>query len=351
MKVFSKLIIVMLFIGLPMSDALSAELNKLTGKIAFIRDGEVWVANQQGHDLKQITKTAGKVEDFLFSPSLKYLAYSRIIKYVDEPGLWEPGEKPPKRALCSIVIMDAEKQTILKEIMPPGGGWLYPAKWLPEERILFYESSGFDISAFLEYDLRAGIQKELENQQGSQLFEATFDRNGSHMLYIDDTGVGEAFKQNLHLVELKSKQDKIILSRRSIVEPAISDDNKNVAFIEVESVGKEYFDNLWIYSFKDGSPKEIYRGKARPKAAGINELSWSFDGRYIGMFFSPEALVIDAQKPTDIQKIQGLDFHWVTNKRIVFAQGKNIFSHDLDTKTSEVFIKDGSKPKLLWLRK
>jgi len=247
--------------------------------------------------------------------------------------------------------MDTEKQTILKEIMPPEGSWLYAAKWLPEEKILFYESSGFDIAAFFEYDLRKGIQKELDNQQGSQLFEATVDRDGSHMLYIDDIGVGAAFKQNLHLVELKSREDKIIVSRRSILEPSISDDNRDLAFIEVETVGKEYFDNLWIYMFKDRSLKKMYRGKARPKSAGINELSWFFDGRYIGMFFYPEALVMDTQKSTNIHRIQGIDFDWFTNSGVIFAQGKNIFLYDLDTRERGVFLEDASKPKYLWHRK
>jgi hypothetical protein len=351
MKVIPKLILLMLFIGIVMSDAQSAELSKLAGKIAFLKDGEVWVANHQGHDIKQITRAQGKVEDFLFSPSLKYLAYSRIIKYVDEPGLWEPREESPKRALCSIVIMNTDKQTILKEIMPPDGSWLYPAKWLPEEKMLFYESSGFDISAFFEYDLRMGIQNELDVQQGSQLFEATFDRDGSHMLYVNDTGLGETFKQNLYLVNLKSREDKIILSKRSILEPTMSDNNRNIAFIEVEPVGKEYFDNLWIYTFKDRSLKKMYREKARPKIAEINQLSWSFDGRHVGMFFSPEALVIDIQESTNIHTIQGTDFDWVTNNRIMYARGKNIIHYDLDTRKSEILIKEVSKPRYLWQRK
>jgi Tol biopolymer transport system component len=191
------------------------------------------------------------------------------------------------------------------------------------------------------------MQREVDYQEGSQLFEADFYRDGSYMLYIDDMGLGKGFKQNLHLVDLKSKDDRVILSKGSVLEPKISEDKKNIAFIEVKSEGKEYFDNLWIYTFKDGSVRRIYRGRAKAKAAGVNELSWSFDGKYVGMFFSPEALVIEVQSPTNMHKIQGADFNWVTNNKIIFSQGNNIYSYGLDTGKKELIIKDVSKPKFL----
>jgi Tol biopolymer transport system component len=341
-----KVTLLIFFIVFTVGNAGAISTNELTDKLAFLKKGDVWIANQNGKEMKQITKTNGKVEDFLFSPSLKYLAYSKILKYVDEPGLWEKGEEAPKRAVCSIVIVDIEKQKVVKEITPKDN-WIYPSKWLPGERLFCYESSGFDISGFFEYDLRRGMQREVDYQEGNQLFEADFYRDGSYMLYIDDRGFGKGFKQNLHLVDLKSKDDRVILSKRSVLEPKISEDKKNIAFVEVESEGKEYFDNLWIYTFKDGSVRRIYRGRAKAKAAGVNELSWSFDGKYVGMFFSPEALVIEVQSPTNMHKIQGADFNWVTNNKIIFSQGNNIYSYGLDTRKKELIIKDTSKPKFL----
>jgi Tol biopolymer transport system component len=341
-----KVSLLIVFIVITVGSAGAISTNELTGKLAFLKKGDVWIANQNGKEMKQITKTNGKVNDFLFSPTLKYLAYSKLLKYVDEPGLWEKGEEVPKRAVCSIVILDIDKQKVVKEITPEDN-WIYLSKWLSGEKLFCYESSGFDIFGFFEFDLRRGMKREVDYQEGSQLFEADFDRDGSQMLYVDDTGLGEGFKQNLHLVDLKSKDDRVILSKRSVLEPKISVDKKNIAFIEVESEGKEYFDNLWIYTFKDGSGKRIYRGRAKAKVAGVNELSWSFDGKYVGMFFSPEALVIEVQSPTNMHKIQGGDFNWVTNNKIVFSQGDNIYSYGLDTRKKELFINDVSKPRSL----
>ena len=102
----------------------SAKEIQLNNKIAFLKDGEVWIVDQSGQNIKQLTNTKGKVEDFYFSPSLKYLAYHKILKYVKEPGIWEK-EEAPMSAVWSIVIIDLKNQKILKEIKPHEQEWLY----------------------------------------------------------------------------------------------------------------------------------------------------------------------------------------------------------------------------------
>ena len=345
---FSILIFSIGFVLCHLGNAVVIGVNEFANKIAFLSDGEVWVSDKDGRRIKQITKTTGRIEDFLFSPTLKYLSYSQIIKYVDEPGLWEEGEKIPQRAVCSIVIMELRDQKILKEIMPPEDSWIYPAKWLPDEKLLFYGASGFDVWGFFEYDIQKRIEGEIDYTEGSILSDADFHKGGFLMAYVDYSGVGEGFKENLHLVDLKSNNDKIFVSKKSILEPKISCDKRNVAFVEVEYVEKQGFDNLWIYNVKDGSLKKLYRGPAKAKIGGVSELSWSFDDRHIGMFFSPEALVLEIQNPSNIHKIRGIDFNWIENKEIVFAQGNDLYLYNLDTRKRELFFKDASKPVFLW---
>jgi len=344
---FSSLVLSIGFVLCQSGNAVAIEANEFANKIAFLSDGEIWVSDKDGWRIKQITKTTGKIEDFLFSPTLKYLSYSQIIKYVDEPGLWEEGERMPQRAVSSIVIMELRDQKVLKEIMPPEGSWIYPAKWLPDEKLLFYGASGFDVWGFFEYDIQTGMEGELDYTKGSILSNADFHKDGSLMAYVDDSGVGEEFKENLHLVDLKSNDDKILVSKKSILEPKISCDKGNVAFVEVEYVDKQGFDNLWIYNVKDASLKRLYRGPAKAKSGGESELSWSFDDRHIGMFFSPEALVLEIQNPGNIHKARGTDFSWIGNREIVFAQGNDIYLYNLDTRKRELFFEDASKPAFL----
>lgn len=345
---FSILIFSIGFVLCHLGNAAVTGVNEFASKIAFLSDGEVWVSDKDGRGIKQITKTTGRVEDFLFSPTLKYLSYSQIIKYVDEPGWWEEGEKIPQRAVCSIVIMELKDQKVLKEIMPPEDSWIYPAKWLPDEKLLFYGASGFDVWGFFEYDIQKGIEGEVDYIKGSILSDADFHKGGFLMAYVDYSGVGEEFKENLHLVDLKSNDDKIFVSKKSILEPKISCDETKVAFVEVEYVEKRGFDNLWIYNVTDGSLKKLYRAPAKAKIGGVSELSWSFDDRHIGMFFSPEALVLEIRNPGNIHEIRGIDFSWMRNKEIVFAQGNDLYLYNLDTRKRKLFLRDASKPVFLW---
>jgi hypothetical protein len=94
------------------------------GKIAFLRSGEIWIVDQDGGNIRRVTNAGGKVEDFLFSPSIKYVAYSKRIKTVEEPGLWEKGEKPPQKSVCSIAIQDLRDQKTIYEMVPPEGEWI-----------------------------------------------------------------------------------------------------------------------------------------------------------------------------------------------------------------------------------
>lgn len=330
-----------------LGNAVAIEADEFANKIAFLSDGEVWVCDRDGRRVEQLTKTAGRVEDFLFCPALKYVSYSQIIKYVDEPGLWEEGERIPQRAVCSIVVMELKDEKVLKEIMPPKDNWIYPVKWLPNERLLFYGASGFDVWGFFEYDIQKGIELQVDYAKGSILSNADFHLDGFLMAYVDCSGVGEEFREDLHLVDLESNDDRTLLSKKSILEPRISYDKTNVAFVEVEYLQKQSFDNLWIYDVKGAFAKRLYRGFAKAKSAGVSELSWSFNDRHIGMFFSPEALVIEIQNPGNIHKIRGTDFNWIGNKEIVFTQGKDVYLYNLDTRETELFFKNASKPVFL----
>lgn len=341
------LVLVIALVFCCLVNALAIEITELTNKVAFLKGGEICIADQRGTRIGQITEIAGKVEEFIFSPSLQYLAYSKIIKYVDEPGLWEEGDEIPQRSLCSIVIMDLGPNKILKEIMPPEDNWIYFVKWLPGNKLLYYGASVFDVWGFFEYDINNGAEKEIDYNKGSILLEADFYGDGFLQAYVDDSGLGETYRQNLHLVDLQSNNDRILVSKRSVLEPRISADKNNIAFMEVVNAGKKGTDILWVCEISDKSLKKLYEGPARAKIGGASELSWSFGGQYIGMFFSPEAVVIEVQNPGNIHKIQGTNFNWIENRKVLFNQGSDSYLYDLTTNKIELFIKDASKPVFL----
>lgn len=324
-----------------------AQSFSFSNHIAFIKNGEVWISDEDGSNLKQITGDSVKVEDFQFSPSLKYLAYTKILKYVDEPGLWDDSEDIPQKAVCSIVIINLQNQKIIKEIMPTEGTWIYISRWLPDSNLLYYSSSGFDVSGFYSYDVQKNIKKEIDYNKSSTILSADYSSNGNLMTYIDNSGLGENYKENLHLVDLKSNSDKILCSKRSINENKISNNNGMIAFIEVEQKGKDYSDILWIYDIKKNSLNILRKGPANPKNGSKDEISWSPDDKYLGMFFSPSALVMEPDNPGIIHKVQGTDFAWIENNKIVFSKENNIYIYSLITGEYILFIDHASKPVFL----
>ncbi len=329
------------------SNSFAGVIYDLSHNIAFIKNGEVWVSDINRQKMKQITNDSGKVDDFLFSPSLKYLAYARILRYEDEPGLWDDTDKVPQRPVCSIKIMDLATGNIIKEILSTEDTWIYISKWLPGEKLYYYSSSGFDVSGFYTYDMHKDLNEKIDYNQSSILWNTEYSPDGSLKTYIDDSGIGKEFRMNLHFVDTKTHTDKILVSKRSMEDHRLANDLNQIAFVEVENVEKKYYDKLWIYNIKEDSLKNIYRGPANAKSGGVNGLSWSFNDKYLGMFFPPNATVIEVNNPESIRRIQGSDFSWIDNDKIVFAQGDNTYLYNLEANKSDLLFENASKPTFL----
>jgi hypothetical protein len=310
------------------------QASDLDKKIAFLRDREVWIVDRDGRNARQVTQTNGSLKEpdpyFLFSLSFRYRAHCKFLKYSAEFDE-ETNKQVPGRAVTSIVITDLTTQKTVKEILPPEGNYVYPDHWLPNDRLLFHESSGFDVSGFFEYDVKRNGQRELDSEKGSQLYGADVHPDGSLMAYVTDSGLGPQYQQHLHLVDSRSHADRILVSRRSILSPSISNQKKYVAFIEVEDVKGEYFHNLWIADIKDGSLKHLYRRK------GIFPFAWSFDDGLIGMFLPPEAIVLAIRDPARTETPQGRECVWIDTDRILYVEGDSIHLYNVSTHSTNSF--------------
>ena len=54
-----------------------------TDRLAFLKDGEVWTMNAKGKSRKQLTKTDGSVDDFLFSPDQQKIILIKSVPFHD----------------------------------------------------------------------------------------------------------------------------------------------------------------------------------------------------------------------------------------------------------------------------
>jgi WD40 repeat protein len=54
----------------------SGSKNIFNNKIALLKDSSIYIANIDGSNIKKITNDSEQISDYLFSPDLRYLAYS-----------------------------------------------------------------------------------------------------------------------------------------------------------------------------------------------------------------------------------------------------------------------------------
>ncbi len=337
-------ILVCIFVGLIPVQLFCSGGGDFHHKIAYLREGEVYIADSTGGNVLQITHDSGKVEDFLFSPTLKYLAYTKIIGYADEPGLWEDTETIPQRAIHSIKIVELKSGRIINEIMPQTDPWIYIQRWLPGDILMFYASSGFDVSGFFSYNTESNTQQEIGIGQSDILSNGDYSDDGSLECYVSDSGLGTNFRDNIHLVDLRTHNDRIVVSLRGTIEQKLSHSNTRIAFVLVEDSMKSYLDNFWICDTNGSHLTRLYRQPARPKPGLTNFIAWSPDDRFVGTFFPGEGVIFDLQNPATNQRLEGSDFSWLNDSIIVFARQGDIYLYDLASKHLHRLIQGAQSP-------
>ena len=102
---------------------------------------------------RQITNTDGKIDELHRSPDGRYIAYLKIVEFVESPGLWEEGEEVPKEPVHHLVIQNLESQEILREIPPPRDIFIHLDKWLTKHRVLFVTTNGYAVNDFYMYNV------------------------------------------------------------------------------------------------------------------------------------------------------------------------------------------------------
>lgn len=159
--------------------------------------------------------------------------------------------------------------------------------------------------------------------------------------------MGKDFETNLYLVDLKTKAERFLLSKRSVLSPQISPDKTRLAFFEVEEQEKRSFDNLWVYEIQKDLLKKLYHGPAKPKFGGVSDLAWSPDGQHIAITFLSETLVLEIENPAHVHRVGGKDLSWVSNHRVIYSRENRVYEYRLDTRKTDLFLKNAVKPVFL----
>ncbi|MDP2279629.1 MAG: hypothetical protein Q8K51_15575 [Nitrospirota bacterium] len=129
-----------------------------------LKDGELFEVKKSSSQPVKLTNTKGRVAEFFLSPHKRYIAYSKIVRHMDEPGIWEDEEKIPQRPVYHIVILDLKSKKILAEIPPQSKSdpFIYMDGWVSDREILLHDADGFAVSVYYAYDLNKKELKKIE---------------------------------------------------------------------------------------------------------------------------------------------------------------------------------------------
>ena len=304
-------------------------------RIAALRDGEVWTVRPGGGWDHPQTRSSGRIEDFRFSPRGEFLAYARRIRAADE------------RPICSIVILDASTGKVLKEIEPEDG-WIDIDKWLGT-RLRYHASSHMEVSAFFEFDTAQRRARELDPTAGSRGFDTDLSPDGSLLAYVDDAGVGRTFQERLHLVQVTSGTDRIAVSKRSIMAPAIAWSNDAVAFVEVVDDTTASRDRVWVYRLPEASVKLLADRPASSKNAGSG-LLWSPDDRRLSIDFGSRVTVLNVSDALALRTFQGTNACWLDPTTLIVESQGGVDRVDVVTGNRRVLVRGASHPQCLPIR-
>ncbi|MEW6411914.1 MAG: hypothetical protein AB1483_05505 [Candidatus Zixiibacteriota bacterium] len=339
--------IFLLFGSIPVTAADQGSGN-FRNRIAYLQNGDIYTADLNGSNIEKITGTGGQIAEFTFSPDLKYLAYTRVAGMVESPGYYEDDEEIPQTEIYSIVFVDLTTLDTIAQIEPEGE-WLNPVRWTSAHKLLYYWSSGYDVSRFFEYDIASRTKVELDYMLGTRLMEAGISSGGRLVAYIDDIGLGKTFEQRLHLSNAETGEDRIIANARWLFDPCFSTDDEFIAFLTVETVDSQSIDNLMLYSLADGSPAKLASLPAKPKSGC--RVQWSPGDSCIGIFYMPgyppNGYVLARDNPVDIHEISGNEFCWLTDNRLLLSRGEGIFIYDMSTREISLLVENASRPAYL----
>ncbi|MDH3975957.1 MAG: YARHG domain-containing protein [Deltaproteobacteria bacterium] len=312
------------------------EQHKSSTAIAFLRDGQIWIAEHNGQNERLFITTTGKVKDYLFSPDLKYLAYHGTMK--GEVGMFE--------------ILDIESGKLIHEKkFNLKKKAVHFNRWMSKIKLLFrwvtLETELGPMGMSYEYDIEAGKADEINWDTDIIDYDTENTLKVYHDTVKDDQNRRMVGFDQLHLFDLKSKTNKIIYTidrkgfRRGnevrLTKPIISNTKQYIAFM------RDYKE-LLVYNMSNEVTKKI------SDAYVLSRNFWSPNDVYIQSYSKRKPVVINVQNPTNIIFLprDGKKFIWESDEHLLYEKNENTYRYSLRSEKDKLIIKKALQPTYLF---
>lgn len=345
MKTISSLILVLVVLCCGVKVAGADQTSELSGRIAFLKGGELCLSDRTGGNITPVTNTGGEVDDFLFSPTWKYLAVTKTCGYTEGIGYFEDDEEVPQEKVFSVVVLTWPAMDTLTEIVPEEG-WLNLAVWSSPSKLMCTATSGYDVFGFLEYDASTDTRRWVEYHEAHPIVYGNYSDDGELWSYTDYTGLGESLRDRLHLVDRTTGADTVLFEEPKLFFPSISHDKTKVAVVETRKSGDQTFDNIWVYDPDKGEADSLCSWPMIAKSDG--RLSWSTNDSCLGVFYWGTTRAVTLSDPTNVHTVKCWGGCWLEDGGLLSGRGDGIHLYDLRAKTDRLLIDSAKAP--VWVR-
>jgi len=313
--------------------------SELKNGVIYLSNNEVYFCDLNHQNTIQLTRTNNKVSGFAISTDYRFLAYSKIFKYVDEPGIWD--STPPKSAVSSIIIFDLKSEKILKEIFPSEYEWIYIDYWLNSKELLCSSADGFSVNDSYKINT-AGVIDTLDYYE----LDSIKNLNLITPKYLEMQLIKDSLAYN-HFLDSKNKKNT-----------TFSQDGK---YSHLEAVSSDYESFLWtetftqylkeekqwqwergfhlsLYNLVSGEDKLIINKDISP-AVPYDKIQFSPDNRIVSCDWSESDSIsiyyLNSNKHIDICGTKTL---WIDSNRFIYFLESNLYVYEIDKNMSTLFL-------------
>jgi len=285
---------------------------------------------------KKITDTLflnkDTVENFAVSPTKRYLAYEKLIKYIDlYYEIDEEDEIPTKKPYCSIVIFDLIEQKKIAEVLPKEDEFLNISNWIEDNQLLYKSGEQYQLNGWLTLNT-TGIINDLGMDDLSTIPKSTvYSRDGSIKLYIDESNT-------LHMNNINLKKDtKLYSSPNTLYDFNISSDNKSIIWFEIVDSEDGTIDEITLLSQPDKKLTVIYSEKALGKKEKC--ISFSPNDSTISIELEENVIILLNIFTKEKFRINGYDVCWVDDYNFIYNKESDLFMFNIKDKSDKLFCK------------
>jgi hypothetical protein len=314
-----------------------------------LSDSTLFIYDLKKNSTERISPKGDKIADFIISLDFKYIAYAKIIRYVEYRGDADDSTSESNVAevpLVSIKVMALDKKNIIQEISPIDNEFINLDKWISSNELLYGMGDFLSFGGWIKYTLHDSVRRYSDMDKYSDLGKIiSVTKNAEYVTFIDESSVLHRYnflsKSNLELpgtnntmIDCEQSYNKKFITWLEVVDKTST--NKKTGSFEYHGST----DKVILFSLTDWKKREIYTNDAADK--GLR--------KYLSFSPNDSVITIELDKKINLKNIftaeysfiYGHNLNWIDSTNFIYENLGCIFLYNIKEKKSKLLISDSS---------